>query len=142
MKTFLTIISLAALGGCAVAPPGPPNYGSRLPEPSDPSQWHVVSVTPVPAGTGQRLAASAGAGSSVQYSSEPIVTSQPVYVPQPVYIPQPVYVPQPIYQPDPYYYYPPISIGLGFNFGRGWGGHHEGGRHGWGGVGFGSHWHR
>jgi len=59
---------------------------------------------------------------------------QPVYVQQqPVYIQQqPVYVPQPVYVEQPNYWYPPISIGLGFDFGRsswrghrgrGWGGH-------------------
>jgi hypothetical protein len=132
MKILLTLISVATLAGCAVAPPGPPNYGTRYPAPADPSQWHVVSVTPVAPGTGERVAAGSGTGSPVQYTSEPIV--QPVYVPQPVYDPQPVY-----YAPAPYYY-PPVSIGLDFMFGRSWGGH-RGGRN-WAGVGVGSRWHR
>jgi hypothetical protein len=148
MKTLLTFISLAVLGGCAYPPPGPPNYGTRFPPPADPSQWHVVSVTPVAPGAGEQLAASSGKGaaapgSSVQYSS-PVTTTEPVYVPQPVVVPQPVYVAPPYYYaPPPYYapapyYYPPVSIGLDFVFGRSWGGH---GRN-WGGVGIGSRWHR
>jgi hypothetical protein len=48
----------------------------------------------------------------------------------PVYVQQPVYVPQPVYVEQPRYWYPPVSIGLGFDFGRGWGGHRRGG---WGG---------
>ncbi|MDB5755305.1 MAG: hypothetical protein JWR56_1733, partial [Massilia sp.] len=39
------------------------------------------------------------------------------------------------YAPAPYYY-PPVSIGLDFMFGRSWGGRN------WGGVGIGSRWHR
>jgi hypothetical protein len=143
MKTLLTILSLTILGGCAVAPPGPPNYGTRYPAPADPSQWHVESVTPVAPGTGERLAASSGQGavdpgSSVQYSAPPITSAAPVYVPQPVYVAPPLYAPAPYYAPSPYYY-PPVSIGLDFMFGRSWGGRH--GRN-WGGVGIGSHWHR
>jgi hypothetical protein len=135
MKPLLILISLAALAGCAEVPPGPPNYGTRYPTPADQSQWHVVSVTPVAPGTGDKVAATSGTGSSVQYSSEPIVSTGPVYVQQPVYVPQPVY-----YDPAPYYY-PPVSLSLGFGFGRGWGwgGHREG--H-WGGGRFGGHGHR
>lgn len=129
MKTLLIILSVAALGGCAVVPPGPPAYGNRVAPPADPRQWHVVSVTPVAPGTGQRLASSTG--SSVQYSSEPIVRTAPLYVPQPVYVPQPLYAPSP-------YYYPPVSIGLDFGFGRSWGGHRRG--RNWAGVGIGSRW--
>ena len=139
MKTLLTIISLAVLGGCAYAPPAPPNYATRLPPPGDSSQWHVVSVTPVAPGTGDRLAASSGTGSADEYTSEPIATTQPVYVAQPVYVPQPAYyAPAPVYYAPQPYYYPPVSIGLDFMFGRSWGGH---GRN-WGGVGMGSRWHR
>jgi hypothetical protein len=134
MKTLLTLVSLAALAGCAVPPPGPPAYGTGYPAPADPSQWHVVSVTPVAPGTGERIAAESSTGSSVQYTSAPIVVTQPVYVPQPIYVPQPAY-----YAPAPYYY-PPVSIGLDFGFGRSWGGH-RGGRN-WAGVGLGTHWHR
>ena len=145
MKTLLTLFSLAVLAGCAYPPPAPANYGTRMPAPVDPSQWHVVSVTPVAPGTGERLAASSGRGTAapdaaVQYSSAPVTT----YAPQTVYVPQPVYVAPPLYAPYPYYsspyYYPPVTIGLDFMFGRSWGGH-RGGRN-WGGVGIGTRWPR
>lgn len=143
-KIAIVIASLGLLAGCAA--PGPATYSSHAPysyaQPGDPSQWRVVSVTPVPVGTGARAAASGQAGTTtsaplpasgpaVTYSS-PVTVSQPVYVQQPVYVPQPVYVqPQPVYVEQPRYWYPPISIGLGFDFGRSsWRGH----RHrGWGG---------
>jgi hypothetical protein len=138
MKTLLTFLSLATLGGCAVAPPGPPAYGTRYPAPADPSQWHVVSVTPVAPGTGERLASSSGTGQAasgpfVQYSAPPITSTTPIYVPEPVYVAPPMYAP-----PAPYYYYPPVSIGLDFMFGRSWGRH----GHHWGGVGIGTRWPR
>lgn len=117
MKSLIVIASLAVLGGCAVAPPGPAYYASGAAVPLDRSQWHVVSVTPVPPGTGARVAAGSGSGAAVEYSSGP------------VYVPQPVYVQPPIYLPQPSYYYPPVSIGLDFVFGRHWhGGHRGGGR--------------
>jgi hypothetical protein len=136
MKKLFLILSLAALGGCATGPYYSPNnspyYGANQERPVDQSQWHVVSVTPVAPGTGERLAAASPNGTSAEYSSTPIQ-----YVPQPVYVAQPVYVPQPVYMADPYYY-SPLSIGLGFNFGRGWGGHSRGwGGHSRGGVGIG-----
>jgi hypothetical protein len=141
MHKLAIILSLAALGGCAVAPPGPPNYGTRAyAQPADPSQWHVVSVTPVAPGTGARAAEAGETGvttsDTMGYNPAPTVVGQPVYVQQPVYVPTPVYAAPPLYA-DPYYWYPPISIGLGFNFGRGWGGHRGGwGGHrgGWGGA--------
>ena len=110
MKSLLAVVSLAALGGCVVAPPGPAYYGSRPAEPFDPYQWHTVSSQPT-------------SRSRVEYTSEPVY-SQRTYVPAPMYVQQPVYVPQP-------YYYPPVSIGLDFVFGwRGGrhGGHGHGGR--------------
>lgn len=128
MKKLLLIIAAAALGGCAVAPPGPAYYGSRPVGQTDPNGWQVVSVTPVAPGTGAR----AGDAGTVTTSDAP-VTSSPVYSSAPVYVSQPVYVPTPVYAPSPYLYdpfwYPPVSIGLGFSFGNSWGGH----RGGWGG---------
>ncbi|MCA1245855.1 hypothetical protein [Massilia sp. MS-15] len=122
MKNLIILsASLALLAGCAA--PGPDGYGQAYPRAVGPDGWQVVSVTPVPLGTGARAAANGETGITT-YSSAPVVVRQPVYVTQPV--PQPVYVPEPVYQPR--YYYPPVSIGLGFNFGRGWG-HHRG----WGG---------
>jgi len=145
MKNIAIILgSLGLLAGCAA--PGP-SY--TYAQPSDPSQWRVVSVTPVPVGTGAQVAAS-GQGGAV--TSTPIATAapnsgwtttsvtpvyrtqQPVIVQQqqPVWVQQPVYAPQPVYVEQPRYWYPPISIGLGFDFGRsswrghrgrGWGGH-------------------
>lgn len=134
MKKLLLIVSLAALGGCASVPNNAPYYGANAARPADPSQWQVVSVTPVAPGTGERLAAASPNGSSTQFSSTPIR-----FVPQPVYVPQPLYVPQP-------YYYSPLSIGLGFGFGRGFGGHRGWGGHGHSrggvGIGIGTQWHR
>jgi len=132
MKKLLLIIAAAALGGCAVAPPGPAYYGSRAVGQTDPNGWQVVSVTPVAPGTGAQATASGQAGTvttapaPVQYAAGPVYTTTPVYVPTPVYAPSP-------YLYDPYWY-PPISIGLGFNFGHSWG-HRGWGRGGFGGRG-------
>jgi hypothetical protein len=143
-KLIIAGAALAVLAGCATPRPG--YYGSQgTPRAGDPGAWQVVSVTPVPLGTGARAAA-AGETGTTTYSSAPVVVQrQPTYgypayghpayghpaygqsgYGQPVYVPHPAYGPEPVYQPR--YYYPPISIGLGFNFGRGWG-HHRG----WGG---------
>lgn len=43
MKTLLAVVALAALGGCAVAPPA---YYTRVQAPVDPYQWHTVSSEP------------------------------------------------------------------------------------------------
>lgn len=146
MKNIAIVIgSLALLAGCAA--PGPTYTYSQ---PSDPSQWRVVSVTPVPVGTGAQVASSGQGGvvtttplPATTYSTtsvQPIYThQQPVIVQQqPVWVQQqPVYVPQPVYVEQPRYWYPPISIGLGFDFGRSsWRGHR--GR-GWGGS-IGTRW--
>lgn len=127
-KLILVTASLAVLAGCAA--PNQNYYGNQAYQRSgDPNQWQVVSVTPVPLGTGARAAANGETGTTT-YSSAPVVVQrqpvygQPVYGAQPVYVAEPVYVPEPIYQPR--YYYPPVSIGLGFNFGRSWGHHHRG----------------
>lgn len=118
MKTLFVIPAMAALlAGCAV--PGP-YYAAQ---PADPYQWHTVSVTPVPLGTGTRA--------SNDYTSRPVTTTtyvqQPAYVPTPVYTPAPLYAPAPVYAAPPAYYWPPVSIGLDFVFSRhshhgGWGG--------------------
>lgn len=149
MKKLSLILALSVLGGCAYPPPGPPNYGTRA-YAGDPSQWHTVSVTRVAPGTGAQAAAAAGSapdntagGATVQsaqvpyaanqspYAQQPVYAPQPVYVSPPVYVAQPLYVPQPAYSYDPYYWWPPISIGLGFSWFHGDGGH----GHGWSGHG-------
>ena len=128
MQKLIVIAVVAALAGCETAPRN--DYGNRYRQaPADPSQWRVVSVTPVAPGTGDRVAA-ANNGSRVEYSAPTPVTTervivqqQPVYVAQqPVYAPAPVYAPYPVYAPAPAYYYPPVSLslGLGFVFGRHW----------------------
>jgi hypothetical protein len=140
MKKFAIVVVLAALAGCAAPPPGPAYYGTRAyAQPTDPSQWHVVSVTPVPAGTGARVAASGQSTTTIEpYASTTTVVTPPVYVAQPVYVPPPVYAPAPVYV-DPYpYWYAPFSIGLDFSWGHWHGGHGWGGR-GWGGRGWGGH---
>ena len=126
MKHLIVIAMLAALGGCATAPHDRYGYNkgsSGYAQPADPSQWRVVSVTPVPRGTAERVAAESGSGSSIEYASTPVAAA-PVYQPAPIYQPAPVYVPAPLYV-EPAYYYPPVSLSLGFMFGRnwGWGGH-------------------
>lgn len=124
MKKLIVITAaLAALTGCATQYPGPANYGTRgYAQAADPDGWQVVSVTPVPLGTGAR------AGDAGVVTSSPVVVNpapvspqvSPIYVPQPVY---PVYAgPAPVVIQDPYWT-APISIGLGFSFGRSWGGH-------------------
>lgn len=136
-KLIFVFASLAALAGCATPGPGPANYGTRgYAQSNDPNGWQVVSVTPVPLGTGER-AGDAGVVSSseVVTNPAPMVAGQPVYG-SPVYgapvygapvYGAPVYVPPPVYAPNPYWY-PPVSIGLGFSFGNSWGGHrHHGG---------------
>ena len=111
MKTLLAVISMAALGGCAVAPPGPAYYGTRAPQAAyDPYEWHTVS-------------------------SEPVQTSRVISAPRVEYTSEPVYVPAPVYAPQPYYYTPPVSIGLDFMFGFGRSGGYRGHRGGWGGPG-------
>jgi hypothetical protein len=119
MKKLIVIIAgAAALAGCATPGPGPANYGTRgVAQTGDPSQWQVVSVTPVPLGTGAR-AGDAGVVTSSNVVVNPAPPGAPVYAPAPVYGYPPVYVQEP-------YWYPPVSIGLGFSFGRSWGGHHH-----------------
>jgi hypothetical protein len=122
MKKLIFIFAgVAVLAGCATEQPGPANYGTRgYAQSGNPNDWQVVSVTPVPLGTGTR-AGDAG----VVTSSNVVVNPAPPGVP--VYAPQPAYGYPPVYVQDPYWY-PPVSIGLGFSFGRSWGGgyHHRG----------------
>jgi hypothetical protein len=127
-KLIVVFASLAVLAGCAAPGPGPANYGTRgYAQSNDPNGWQTVSVTPVPLGTGER-AGDAGVvtSSTVVTNPAPLVAGRPVYG-APVYG-APVYVPAPVYVQDPYWY-PPVSIGLGFSFGRSWGGHRHGGGH-------------
>jgi hypothetical protein len=127
MKKLAIILAVAALSGCAAPYPGPANYASRA---TDADGWQVVSVTPVPNGTGAQAAASGQAGrvsssDVVSYSPAPSSTT---VVTQPVYVPAPIYAPAPVYAPSPYWY-PPISIGLGFSWSNwGHGGHRYHGR--------------
>lgn len=143
MKKCLVIALVALLGGCAVTPQNP-GYGDRFgAQPRDQSQWRVVSVTPVPAGTAARVASTSKDGKPVEYSTStmpshvyhpaPVYGHAPVYVPAPVYGHVPVYGPAPIYGSAPVYYWPPVSLSLGFMFGRHWsrgygGAHFRGGR--------------
>lgn len=130
MKLLIPVMLCAALAGCATADGRLANSAPR-----DPSQWRVVSVTPVPAGTAARVAAKSADGKAVEYSSSPApfynpappYQRSPVYATAPVYGQVPVYGPAPVYTPQPYYY-PPISLSLGFVFGRHWSrGHMRGG---------------
>ncbi len=125
MKNLSVLAVLVALGGCVVAPHGS-QYGARYSQPSDPSQWRVVSVTPVPMGTGDKVAAQSPDGSRVEYSSRPVAAIPPAY------LPPPQYVERPVYYPEPSYYLPPVALSLGFIFGHHWSRGH-GHRHGHGG---------
>lgn len=108
MKLILALIAMAALAGCAVAPPGPVYYGRAAPV--DPYQWHTVSSEP---------------SGVVEYGNG-YAPSRVIYTSEPVYAP--VYVAQPVYAPQPSYYYPPVTIGLDFMFGNWCCGHRWGGR--------------
>ncbi len=110
MKLLIPLALCAVLAGCATTPAGPSANAPR-----DPSQWRVVSVTPVPAGTAARVAAKSPDGKAVEYSSSPA----PFYNPPPAHTPQPVYGSAPYY-PEPAYYWPPVTLSLGFVFGRHW----------------------
>ena len=124
-KLLIVIAGLATLAGCATPGPGPANYGTRgYAQSADPDGWQVVSVTPVPNGTGAR----AGDGGVVTSSNIVVNPAPAPVVAAPVYGVQPLYAPAPVYVQDPYWY-PPVSIGLGFSFGRSWGGHHHRGNY-------------
>lgn len=147
MKHVLGFVVLAALGGCAVDQPQRNQYGNNAyAQPRDPAQWRVVSVTPVPPGTAARVASSSKDGKAVEYSTGPAPVSN-AYRPAPVYAPNtvygqsgyyphaPVYAPggyyphTPIYRQEPAYYWPPVTLSLGFVFGRHWSRGHHGGRY-------------
>jgi hypothetical protein len=143
MKNLFVIGLVTVLAGCAVAPPNPGYANQAAAQPRDPSQWHVVSVTPVPAGTAARVAAGSPDGKPIEYSTSsapqpvynpaPVYANAPVYAPAPVYGPAPVYAPAPVYVPAPAYYWPPVTLSLGFMFGHHWsrgygGAHFRGGR--------------
>ena len=125
MKNLLVVTMLLALAACAGTPPQ-----ANYPQPRDPSQWRVVSVTPVAPGTAARVAAESPDGKAVHYSSTPVTVVAPVYAPYAPYPPYPAYPAPPIYQSEPSYYWPPVSLSLGFVFGRHWSsGRHWHGRH-------------
>ncbi|MFC5460647.1 hypothetical protein [Massilia niabensis] len=131
-KLIFVIAGLAALAGCATPGPGPANYGTRsVAQSGDPSEWQVVSVTPVPLGTGAR-AGDAGVVTSSNVIVNPGPPGAPVYGAQRGYGAQPFYGPgygyPPVYVQDPYWT-PPVSIGLGLSFGRSWGGHRHRGHY-------------
>ncbi|MES3025405.1 MAG: hypothetical protein V4857_27835 [Pseudomonadota bacterium] len=122
MRLPIVFAALLALTGCATDAYGPYADSNRAPH-----EWRVVSVTPVPAGTAARVAKDSPDGTAVEFSSRPVDPAS-LYRPQPNY--QHGYQPY-YYQPQPYYYSPPVTIGLGFNFGRHWYGgsrHHFGPR--------------
>ena len=123
MKSLVLIVVAAALGGCATYPDGRGyGYVDSGTRPADPSQWRVVSVTPVPAGTGERIAATSPNGAPTEFSSRPISPQE--------YQSSPVYAPAPVYYPEPTYFYPPVTLSLGFVFGNRWGhGHRHRGGH-------------
>jgi hypothetical protein len=125
MKKLLAVSLALVLAGCAEYPRAP---AQTYAQPRDPSQWRVVSVTPVPAGTAARVAAGTSDGKAVEYSSTPVAPMPPAYAAAPLYAP-PRYAPAPVYQAEPAYYWPPVTLSLGFVFGRHWSsGHHRGWR--------------
>lgn len=131
MKIFTALAACALLAGCVH---GPSPYHAAAPR--DPSQWRVVSVTPVPAGTAARVAAKSPDGNAVEYSSQPapFYPTAPVYTPAPAYGSYPVYGSYPAYGAYPVYgepsvYWPPVTVSLGFVFGKQWGRGHFRHRH-------------
>lgn len=136
MKKLLLIALVTVLAGCADMAQQRGYGHSAYAQARDPSQWRVVSVTPVPAGTAAKVAAKSGDGKAVEYSSRllpqqtysnaPVYGQAPIYPPAPVYGHAPVYTPGPIYAPQPSYYWPPVTLSLGFIFGRHWSRGHGG----------------
>lgn len=121
MKNLIAAALLCALAGCATTPRGP---ATAYQQPRDPSQWRVVSVIPVPAGTAARVAASSSTGKAEEFTSTPVTAMPPAYAAQPAYAPAPLYSTP--YVQEPRYYWPPVALSLGFVFGKHW---HGGGRH-------------
>ncbi|MFL6658122.1 MAG: hypothetical protein ACJ8GW_08635 [Massilia sp.] len=131
MKKLLAVTLLCALAGCATTETARP---VAYAQPRDPGQWRVVSVTPVPAGTAARIASASPNGKAEEFSSTEVAATPPAYLAAPQYqsgatyvYPQTGYVyPAPVYVQEPAYYWPPVSLSLGFMFGRGWygGGHY------------------
>ncbi|UUZ54707.1 hypothetical protein LP419_01135 [Massilia sp. H-1] len=118
MKTLLVIAAVAALAGCAEAPIQQ-RYAQPKPIPVNGAWCRSRRSSRARA----RVAAASRDGTPVEYSSVPV--SQ-----VPIYTPPPVYALAPVYYPEPAYYWPPVSLSLGFVFGRHWGhgrGHYRGG---------------
>lgn len=113
MKILSSLIVCSLMTGCASLP------SDHASMPRDPSQWRVVSITPVPAGTAAQVAAKSPDGNPVEYSSSPVH----FYNPAPVFTPAPDYTPYPVYA-EPTVYWPPVTLSLGFVFGHRWGGGH------------------
>lgn len=130
MKSLVVALAaLAALTGCATQRPV---YYTAAPRVHDPYQWHTVEV--LPAGSQVRSGTwteelPPQPQSRVVYTTEPVYSiSTTTYVaPAPVY-----YAPAPVYYaPAPAYYYPPVSLSLGFSYGRWCCGGRWGGRGGY-----------
>ncbi|UUZ49127.1 hypothetical protein LP420_01230 [Massilia sp. B-10] len=118
MKTLLVIAAVAALAGCAEA-----LIQQRYAQPNRSRSMARGVGHAGRAGHRARVAAASRDGTPVEYSSVPV--SQ-----VPIYTPPPVYALAPVYYPEPAYYWPPVSLSLGFVFGRHWGhgrGHYRGG---------------
>lgn len=127
MNNLFAVSLLCVLAGCAHRPP---SHANAYPQPRDPAQWRVVSVTPVPAGTAARIAARSAQGKAVEYSSTPVASMPPAYARAPIYAPAPADGHPPMDYPQAAYYWPPVTLSLGVVFGRHWSsGHHRRWRH-------------
>ena len=116
MKTLIIIAAAAMLAGCATTPATQYGYGAP--------------VRPIAMACCFRDTCSCRHGSACRRQFGGWFARR-ILVPRRRMYSEPVYMPRPVYSPQPSYYYPPVSLSLGFVFGRHWSsGRHHGYRGG------------